>query len=846
MFSEWVQLGKNKKGKPVYYRKKEIYTLDWQNVNLGEALIASAPFGGPIAITRNPRRATRIAGEAKPYVYIYSSAGKLLSKFIFAPSKKGVLMSMHWSDEEQLILITDEANVFVYDITGKPLKPFSFPAEVCKAKLIQCAAWGGGIAVLTKNLDVWTAVDFERPLCEKLADLRGVNPGMFDMDEAEFCMEVIPPELSVSSEVDVIIGLPSPMKSLLVVNSQDCTNRELTNGPFKKISASPQANAIASFTESGGLWVVKADFTEFQAEFNTKSKAPPNQLAWCGEDCVCLSWLPEQLGRPNSLLLMIGPHGDYNKFIYDGPIHLVTECDGVRVFTQETCEFLQRVPNATLDIFKIGSLEPAAVLYDAYREFEKKNASSIRNIRTIKEQLPKAVSTCLEAACDEFDPGLQRKLLKAASYGKSFCENFKHSEFISTLKKLRVMNAVRSSDVGIPITNKQYETLTQEVLVDRLVNRFHHLLAFKVCEYLELKPENVLVHWACAKVRSDEPDKAILGSIKSKLQQSESASYAVVASTAYRVGKKQLALDLLDYEKNAGEQVPLLLDMGETKQALKKAIESGETDLVYLVLLHMKKKLPPQALFAIINEPAFEVGRNLLITYCKEQDIDFLTTFYQALELPHEAASMLLLECFKVEDTQMKNKLLRQAKDLFSKKRENYVDALEVENQIKLLEAQNELDEAVGKKMFFGTSISETIYNCILVGQTKRASALKTDFKVPDKRYWWLKIRALAKMQRWEDLEKFAKSKKSPIGYRPFVEVCLEYDSFKVQAVKYIPKVSDPWEKVELYVALSKFKEAIETAYAERDIEMLQFIRAKSTNPQTKQTIEGLIQKLGG
>lgn len=227
-----------------------------------------------------------------------------------------------------------------------------------------------------------------------------------------------------------------------------------------------------------------------------------------------------------------------------------------------------------------------------------------------------------------------------------------------------------------------------------------------------------------------------------------------------------MQFQLLEYEKNAGEQVPLLLEMIEPKRALKKAIESGETDLVYLVLLHMKKKLPPQNLFSIINEPAFEVAKNLLVTYCKEQDIDFLTTFYQALELPHEAASMLILETFKVEDKQMKKKLLRQAKDLFSKKREYLVDATEVDNQILLLEEQIELDEAVGKKLFFGTSISDTIYNCIMVGQTKRASKLKQDFKIPDKRYWWLKIRALAKMQRWEDLEKFSKAKKSPIGYR--------------------------------------------------------------------------------
>jgi hypothetical protein len=38
-----------------------------------------------------------------------------------------------------------------------------------------------------------------------------------------------------------------------------------------------------------------------------------------------------------------------------------------------------------------------------------------------------------------------------------------------------------------------------------------------------------------------------------------------------------------------------------------------------------------------------------------------------------------------------------------------------------------------------------------------------------DYRFWWIKIKALARNKDWEGLEAFAKSKKSPIGYEPFV-----------------------------------------------------------------------------
>ncbi len=39
-------------------------------------------------------------------------------------------------------------------------------------------------------------------------------------------------------------------------------------------------------------------------------------------------------------------------------------------------------------------------------------------------------------------------------------------------KKLRVMNAVRRFDVGIPMTFMQYEVLTAEQLLERLQQRF--------------------------------------------------------------------------------------------------------------------------------------------------------------------------------------------------------------------------------------------------------------------------------------------------------------------------------------------------------------------------------------
>jgi hypothetical protein len=54
----------------------------------------------------------------------------------------------------------------------------------------------------------------------------------------------------------------------------------------------------------------------------------------------------------------------------------------------------------------------------------------------------------------------------------------------------------------------------------------------------------------------------------------------------------------------------------------------------------------------------------------------------------------------------------------------------------RLLTFQQTLEKETADKIeFFGLSVDETIKKCLLNGMSKRADKLKSDFKVPDKRY---------------------------------------------------------------------------------------------------------------
>lgn len=83
-------------------------------------------------------------------------------------------------------------------------------------------------------------------------------------------------------------------------------------------------------------------------------------------DSVLLYW--------DDMLLMVGPYGDPVRYLYDEPIFLIPECDGVRILSNTSMEFLQRVPDSTVSIFQIGSTSPAALLYDALDHFDRRSA----------------------------------------------------------------------------------------------------------------------------------------------------------------------------------------------------------------------------------------------------------------------------------------------------------------------------------------------------------------------------------------------------------------------------------------------------------------------------------------
>lgn len=72
-FASWSQLGNHS------VRQVRLYEhMRWDAPNLNASIVAAAPFGGPIAVTRDTTKLTALRSLADDEITIYSASGKLV------------------------------------------------------------------------------------------------------------------------------------------------------------------------------------------------------------------------------------------------------------------------------------------------------------------------------------------------------------------------------------------------------------------------------------------------------------------------------------------------------------------------------------------------------------------------------------------------------------------------------------------------------------------------------------------------------------------------------------------------------------------------------------------------
>eukprot|EP00981_Chlorochromonas_danica_P005324 scaffold1069_cov186-Ochromonas_danica.AAC.9 len=830
MLNDWHALG------VVQYRKWHVYDMAWMEKGVGVALenylVCGAPFGGPIALFPDTKRL-----EQPLKLQIYTSAGTKLAEMDWTDRP---IVSMGWTHSETLITVTDQGHIRIYTIFADLVTEFSLLNNGEGVTIIECHFWGNGVAAMTSGYSIKVAEGLSS------TDIRTSAPHIytlvtkFSKEDPYTAMTIIPPLLSKSGLLEVL------------------------DAPASCIALSPDGCHLAVYRKDGILTVMSSNFSTKIVDFDTRSASRPVAVEWCGKDAVAIRWL-------NTGVVLVGPFGDWLNFPYDTPgVVLIPEPDCCRIVTSTTCEILQMVSAPTVAALEIGSTEPAALILDAMEAFEEGDAKSDENIRIMAaaNQLQEAVTTCIAAAGAEFHPTQQRRLLQAASYGKAFCPDIDPSDFVETAKRLRVLNEVRRPEIGLPLTMQQYLTLSPEILVGRLTVRREHFLALKICELLRLKNEQVLIDWACEKVRrmatlSQASDEEILRTLRKQIDPFGKITFLRVAEAAHSIGRSRLAIAMLDQEPRPADQIPLLLDMREEELALAKAVQCEDTNLIYFALISLENRLGTgeranqERFFRIVQ--GHPEALSLLKAYYQLKATVYDRSLLQSLLLHSksflEAGFAALRQGLQQGEDQMtKLRLLREAVGLFTQAKDGSFHRTATEEHIDLLQTQMSLELRTDpRQQLVGLSLVETIERLLSMGLSNPSDQRWTDpeiaklakrFKVSDKVLCYMRMHLLSDRDDWAGLLRFAMDKKPPIGYKPFALLSIQRKRPEAEVERFIEKIPDLEDRYDLYMDLKAYQRAAEMAARLKDPDRLTEVGRCCRDVNLERYIQELLTRL--
>ncbi|CAG0889323.1 unnamed protein product, partial [Darwinula stevensoni] len=138
--TDWNALDSDNSDSQTYYRKIELYNMAWgPSTDVGTSILAAAQYGGPVAVAK-----VSSLPSNKPVIFIYTASGKELGIIkcekvsctdvfsLLAPLSSpfhqwssGKLLSMGWSNCEELLCIQDDGHVLLHDLFGNYLSTFS-------------------------------------------------------------------------------------------------------------------------------------------------------------------------------------------------------------------------------------------------------------------------------------------------------------------------------------------------------------------------------------------------------------------------------------------------------------------------------------------------------------------------------------------------------------------------------------------------------------------------------------------------------------------------------------------------------------------------------------------------
>lgn len=360
--------------------------------------------------------------------------------------------------------------------------------------------------------------------------------------------------------------------------------------------------------------------------------------------------------------------------------------------------------------------------------------------------MPEAIDQCIDAAAHEFNSKTQKSLLRAAVFGKIFSDEYGSDKIFELCRNLRVLNAARAEDIGIPLSYEQFMSLKKESLIDKLLEYKYFYLCFKICGYWNISRQRVLMQWATQKLKSSTlSDDELCDQILSKLRDTSvlstnkfnhDISFASLSRVAYQAGRCELSFKLLSFERRISAQVELLLAMKKYELALQNATKSRDLNLILSVVIQLKSKLPLSDFFEILNNNS--AASKTYESYLRRHDeIQLLRDLWYQDDRNYDIGVQEVLDGLGSNSFNERISKLQQAAKNFSVLKEHSSSYKSIDNCLKLLKHQENLEKRLNTS-FRGFSACQTILKLVRIGEAGRAAKLKNELKMSEPYYRYL------------------------------------------------------------------------------------------------------------
>ena len=661
------------------------------------------------------------------------------------------------------------------------------------------------------------------------------------------------------------------------INNINTNNK--TVGKIIAIAISPSYEQVALYNNKGNAYIFNSKFTKGKKEAKFEMNKdlakqeqddiqyiinyqPNCQFLFCGEDALALFGKKYVLITNDTFkktLVYKITEEEKHAFFFVEDVYgkCISEVDGLRISTNNGIYFISKVDKNLFEACYPFAKSNSKKLLKAYNSYLIDELDNGEKIKELGESLSTTIFVLLNAAAniywkeeetDEIKKEAQMYLLKAAQLGKIFAnaeEEFNHDKFLGICKDLRVVNNLRNNEESqILITYKEYESLTFQELIKKILIQHNFNLAFKISNYLiGYDTKKIYQKWACAKIKklnrlaNKSEQIKLYDNIIYSLSNIKNVSYIQLAKKAFKCKHNELGMKFLENEKSILAKIPIYLKMNKLEKVLELSYETYDSNVIEIALNQLidytgvdnyfieKVKDNQKLRYAVID---------LLKKYDKSDT--YIDKYLDEIKDYEELMLLQLEKFFTYKEIDKKKKCLKLAKEYQKNLDKNNVNnkfylmyLTELSNSIKFKKDCMDLDRKIISKSYI-KPFDNSIYDCYKFGAKENKldwiEKQNKHFELSSKKMTLMRFRSLAengKIVLIEDIIKNSSLKKLSITPINMADFYFEFKNYDL-ATKYVKLITHQEYfdyKIEMLKYMEKYEDLLEVAISSKNLDKI-------------------------